>query len=213
MLTKLRTNALVEHWLIRLRDINTSPAVFRETVKLITFPLALTALFDLKTTLATVATPLTLSEGRRIIAKVSLAVILRAGLGMAETIQYLLPEASVHHIDMHRDEKTLQPVWGRSLLPDDCSERVWLIPDPMLATGGSAIATIAKLKGRGATDVRVICIIAAPEGIAAVQNAYRNVQIFTAAVDERLTDEADDCPRGYIWPGLGDAGDRQFGTT
>ena len=205
-------HALVQHWLIRLRDRDTTPGAFRETVRLLTFPLALAALADLETTEIAVDTPLTLTTGRRITVKVSLAAILRAALGMVETIQYLLPEASVHHIDMHRDEATLQPVWGRSKLPLDCSGRVWLVPDPMLATGGSAMATVAKLKECGAEDIRVVCVIAAPEGIAALRAEYPDVRIFTAVVDKRLTTSTDQFPAGYIWPGLGDAGDRQFDT-
>ena len=211
-LTVVDNHALVQHWLTRLRDWNTPPGAFRETVRLITFPLVLTALADLETTEIAVDTPLTLTAGQRITVKVSVAAILRAALGMVETIQLLLPEASVHHIDMHRDETTLQPVWGRSKLPPDCSNRVWLIPDPMLATGGSAMATVAQLKNLGATDIRVVCIIAAPEGITAVRAAHPDVRIFTAVVDKRLTTSADGFPPGYIWPGLGDAGDRQFDT-
>ena len=209
---KLGTNALIENWLVRLRDVNTPPADFRETVGLLTFPLTLAARADLETEECSVATPLTLTSGQRITAKVAIAVILRAGLGMAETIQYLLPEVSVHHIDMHRDEKTLQPIWGRYNLPNDCSGRVWLIPDPMLATGGSALADIEKLKSRGGVDIRVMCIFAAPEGIAALREFHPDVHIYTAAIDERLTTKADDFPPGYIWPGCGDAGDRQFST-
>lgn len=211
-LTVVDDHALVQHWLTRLRDWNTPPGAFRETVRLLTFPLALAALADLETTKINVETPLTLTSGQRITVKVSLAAILRAALGMVETIQYLLPEVSVHHIDMHRDETTLQPVWGRSKLPADCSGRVWLVPDPMLATGGSAMGTVAELKKLKAADIRVVCIIAAPEGIAALRAAHPEVRIFTAVVDERLTTSADQFPPGYIWPGLGDAGDRQFDT-
>lgn len=211
-LTVVDSHALVQHWLTRLRDRATPSGAFRETVRLITLPLALAALADLETVAIGVETPLTLTRGHRIATQVSVAAILRAALGMVETIQLLLPEVSVHHIDMWRDEATLQPVWGRSKLPPDCSERVWLIPDPMLATGGSAMATVAELKRLGAADIRVVCIIAAPEGIAAVREAHPDVRIFAAVVDERLTTEADAFPKGYIWPGLGDAGDRQFGT-
>lgn len=205
-------HALVRHWLVILRNKETPPSLFRETLRRITFPLALTAFADLPTSELEVETPLTRTGGRTLAGKIRVAAILRAALGMVETIQELVPDVSVHHLDMHRDEETLLPVLGRCSLPENCADGIWFIPDPMLATGGSALKAIELLKGRGAKNICVIAVIAAPEGIAAIRDVHPDVRIVTAVIDERLTTEADAFPRGYIWPGLGDAGDRQFGT-
>ncbi len=202
---------LVGSWLTKLRDQRIGPREFRETLRLITWPLVLRAVSDLQTEPTRLRTPMGMADGCWLCEPVGVAAILRAALGMVETIQQILP-ASVYHIDMHRNEETLQPEWARDNLPGDCSGICWLIPDPMLATGRSAIATVDALKERGARNIRFIGVIAAPEGVAALTTAHPDVPVFVAAVDAYLTNGSDGRPRGYIVPGLGDAGDRQFGT-
>lgn len=205
-------HAMVQHWLTILRDRRTPPAQFRDALRRITFPLALTAFADLPTQTVSVETPLTHTVGRTLNGKIRVAAILRAALGMVDAIHELIPEASIHHLDMHRDETTLMPVVGRCSLPASCADGIWFIPDPMLATGGSAVKTIELLKERGAGTICLISVIAAPEGIAFVRKNHPDVRIVTAVVDERLTGPGDNFPPGYIVPGLGDAGDRQFDT-
>jgi uracil phosphoribosyltransferase len=137
---------------------------------------------------------------------IGLVPILRAGLGMVDGILKLIPSAKVGHIGLQRDEETLQPVEYYLNLPTDAQERLLIVIDPMLATGGSAIAALSALKARGCKHLKLMCLIAAPEGVEALQAAHPDVDLYVAAVDERLNE------RGYIVPGLGDAGDRLFGT-
>ena len=170
------------------------------------------ALSDLKVKSTQVSTPLEETVGYVFTEEVAVATILRAALGMVAPIQEILPEAKIFHIDMYRDEETLQPVWGRSKIPMECENFVWLVPDPMLATGGSAIATISRLKERGAKRIVYLGVIAAPEGIKALSDTHPDVRIVVATVDRKLSDGQSKYPKGYILPGLGDAGDRQFGT-
>jgi len=151
-------------------------------------------------------TPLTKMTGKKIERQVALVPILRAGLGMVDAMQDLIPAAKVGHIGLYRNEETLQPVEYYCKLPTDISERQVLVLDPMLATGGSASAAISFIKQRGAKKIKLVCIIAAPQGVEAVREAHPDVDIFCGAVDEGLNE------RGYIVPGLGDAGDRLFGT-
>jgi uracil phosphoribosyltransferase len=144
-----------------------------------------------------------------------LVPILRAGLGMVEGMLSLIPQAEVWHLGFYRDEETLQPVIYYNKLPDDLSTHTCFVLDPMLATGGSALTAVDILKHRGVTRVKFVGLLAAPEGIAALQGAHPDIAVHVAAVDERLTNASDapaGFPPGFIWPGLGDAGDRQFGT-
>jgi uracil phosphoribosyltransferase len=197
---------LVAHKLIRLRDKNTNSRKFRELVREIAALLTYEATIDLQTVLRVVETPLAPVEGQELKANIGLVPILRAGLGMVEGIWELMPSAEVWHIGLYRDERTLKPVEYYNKLPIEPTVSVCLILDPMLATGGSAVATVDILKRWGVTNIKFVGILAAPEGIAALQEAHPDVPIHIAAIDDHLNEH------GYIVPGLGDAGDRQFGT-
>lgn len=203
----LDNHPLVRLWLTKLRDERTGPKEFREYMRLVSLPLIFEAVSDLVTREIVVTTPMDTASGHQLGEEVSVATILRAALPMVEAIQQVIPMAPIYHIDMHRDEDSLRPIWTRDNLPADCSGVCWLIPDPMLATGGSVVATVDRLKQRDATRIKFIGVIAAPEGIAAVQERHPDVQIYVAVVDSHLN------KIGYIVPGLGDAGDRLFGTT
>jgi len=197
---------LVAHKLVRLRDKNTDSRKFRELVREIAALLTYEATADLETIPRNVETPLTTAEGRELKANIGLVPILRAGLGMVEGVWELMPSAEVWHIGLYRDERTLKPVEYYNKLPLAPTVSVCLILDPMLATGGSATATVDLLKRWGVTNIRFVGILAAPEGIAAMQQAHPDVPVYVAAIDEHLNEH------GFIVPGLGDAGDRQFGT-
>lgn len=197
---------LVAHKLSRLRDKNTEPKKFRELVREIAGLLAYEATADLQTKLIEIETPLEKMAAQELQEKIGLVPILRAGLGMVEGIWELMPSAEVWHIGLYRDEHTLQPVEYYNKLPIDPRVSVCLILDPMLATGGSATATADILKRWGVKKIKYVGLIAAPEGIHAMQTAHPDIDIFTACIDDHLNE------RGYIVPGLGDAGDRQFGT-
>jgi uracil phosphoribosyltransferase len=198
-----------------LRDVNTAPKQFRELVREMALLLAYEALADLTLDPHTVMTPLAQAGGHQLKEKVGLVPILRAGLGMVDGIWELMPTAEVWHIGLYRDHKTLQPVQYYNRLPVTPTVQVCLVLDPMLATGGSAVTTVRILKEWGAKRLKFVGIIAAPEGIRTLSEAHPDVDIYVAAIDERLTPspvKAGDPPEGYIVPGLGDAGDRQFGT-
>ena len=197
---------LVAHKLTRLRDKNTQPKKFRELVREISALLTYEATADLQITPRKVETPITNTEGFELKEKIGLVPILRAGLGMVEGVWELMPSAEVWHIGLYRDEKTLQPVEYYNKLPVAPTVSVCLILDPMLATGGSAIATVDVVKRWGVDRIKFVAMIASPEGIAAMQEAHPDVPIHLAAIDDHLNEV------GYIVPGLGDAGDRQFGT-
>ncbi len=197
---------LVKHKLTLLRNIDTTPKKFRELVREITLLLAYEASRDLKVTSCDVETPLVKMVGHKLAEPIGLVPVLRSGLGMVEGIWELLPSAEVWHIGLFRDERTLRPVAYYSRLPVHPSVSVCLILDPMLATGGSAIKTVDILKDWGAKRIKFMGIIGAPEGVNALQQAHPDVDIYLAALDDHLNDHA------YIVPGLGDAGDRQFGT-
>jgi uracil phosphoribosyltransferase len=197
---------LVAHKLSRLRDKNTEPKKFRELVREIAGLLAYEATADLQTRPVEIETPLTKMTAQELKEKIGLVPILRAGLGMVEGIWELMPSAEVWHIGLYRDEHTLQPVEYYNKLPVDPRVSVCLILDPMLATGGSATATADILKRWGVKKIKYVGLIAAPEGIKAMQTAHPDIDIFTASIDDHLNE------RAYIVPGLGDAGDRQFGT-
>jgi uracil phosphoribosyltransferase len=197
---------LVGHKLSRLRDKSTDPKRFRELVREISALLAYEATADLQTIPREVETPLEKMTGMDLKEKVGLVPILRAGLGMVEGIWELMPSAEVWHIGLYRDERTLKPVEYYNKLPTEPTVSVCLILDPMLATGGSATATVSVLKRWGAKKIKFVGLIGAPEGISRLQTDHPDVDIFLAAVDDHLNE------KGYIVPGLGDAGDRQFGT-
>jgi uracil phosphoribosyltransferase len=197
---------LLAHKLTRLRDKNTDPKKFRELVREMAALLAYEATADLSTQPRQVETPLAIFHGAELKEKIGLVPILRAGLGMVEGIWGLMPSAEVWHIGLYRDEKTLKPVEYYNKLPIEPTVSVCLILDPMLATGGSATATTDILKRWGVKKIKFVGLIGAPEGIAAMQKAHPDVPIYLAAIDDRLNEH------GYILPGLGDAGDRQFGT-
>lgn len=197
---------LVAHKLSRLRDRNTEPKKFRELVREIAGLLAYEATADLETEPCQLETPLTTTTAAQLKEKIGLVPILRAGLGMVEGVWELIPQAEVWHIGLYRDEKTLKPVEYYNKLPVEPTVTVCLILDPMLATGGSAVATVDVLKRWGVKKIKFVGLIGAPEGIAALQHAHPDVPIFLAAIDDHLNEH------GYIVPGLGDAGDRQFGT-
>jgi uracil phosphoribosyltransferase len=197
---------LVAHKLSRMRDKRTDPKKFRELVREIAALLAYEATADLQTMPRQLETPLAPMTGAELKEKLGLVPILRAGLGMVEGFWELMPTAEVWHIGLYRDEKTLQPVQYYNKLPIEPTVSVCLILDPMLATGGSAVATTDIVKRWGVKKIKFVGLIGAPEGIACMQKAHPDVPIYLAAIDDHLNE------RGYIVPGLGDAGDRQFGT-
>jgi uracil phosphoribosyltransferase len=196
----------VQHKLALLRQETTEPKKFRELVREISWLLGYEALEDARLTSVSVRTPLEEIEGGRLADRIGLIPILRAGLGMVDAMLELMPTAQVWHLGLFRDERTLRPVEYYNKLPDQATVDVCLILDPMLATGGSATAAIQVLKDWGAHHIKLINLIAAPEGVRAVASAHPDVAIHTASLDRQLNE------RGYILPGLGDAGDRQFGT-
>jgi uracil phosphoribosyltransferase len=197
---------LVAHKLTLLREKATESKNFRALVREISALLTYEATVDLITEARSVNTPLQTTRGQELKEQVGLVPILRAGLGMVAGVWDLIPAAEVWHIGLYRDEKTLKPVEYYNKLPVAPTVQVCLILDPMLATGGSAVATIDILKKWGATKIKFMGILAAPEGIAALQSNHPDVPIYVAGIDDRLNGN------GYIIPGLGDAGDRQFGT-
>ncbi len=199
-------HALIAHKLTRLRDRETSSVLFRNLAREITQILMSEATRDLSTTKDERETPLTSFSGESIAPRIGIVPILRAGLGMSDTAHEMLPMARVLHVGLFRDEETLEPVYYYDKLPTPPNVDLALVVDPMLATGGSAIAAISRLKETGISDIRFIGLIAAPEGIAALRAAHADVKIWMAAIDERLNSQ------GYIVPGLGDAGDRIMDT-
>lgn len=200
------SHPLVAHKLSRLRDKNTEPKKFRELVREIAGLLAYEATADLAVTPRELETPLAKMTGQELQEKIGLVPILRAGLGLVEGFWELMPSAEVWHIGLYRDEKTLRPVEYYNKLPLEPTVSVCLILDPMLATGGSATATAEVLKRWGVKKIKFVGLIGAPEGIKLMQEKHPDIDIYLAAIDDHLNE------RAYIVPGLGDAGDRQFGT-
>jgi uracil phosphoribosyltransferase len=197
---------LVLHKLTILRDKTTEPRKFRELVSEISALLTYEATADLATEVREVETPMGTAKGAEAKDNIGLVPILRAGLGMVDGVWDLIPDAQVWHIGLYRDEETLQPVQYYNKLPTAPTVSTCLVLDPMLATGGSATATVSILKNWGVKNIRYIGIIGAPEGIEFLSKNHPDVPIYLGAIDERLNEI------GYIVPGLGDAGDRQFGT-
>jgi uracil phosphoribosyltransferase len=203
------THPAVQHKLAVLRDQRTEPKKFREVVRELSWLLGYEALADVRLRPVTVRTPMEEMTGAELGDRIGLVPILRAGLGMVDAMLELMPTAEVWHLGLFRDERTLRPVEYYNKLPDSASVDLCLILDPMLATGGSATAAIEVLKRWGAVHpvrIKLVNLIAAPEGVAAVAAAHPDVEIHSAALDRQLNE------KGYILPGLGDAGDRQFGT-
>ena len=197
---------LVRHKLSILRSVDTEPKKFRQVVRELAALLTYEATSDLLTVPIDVQTPLTTAHCTELQEKIGLVPILRAGLGMVEGVWELMPSSEVWHIGLYRDEKTLKPVQYYNKLPVEPRVQVCLVLDPMLATGGSAAATITILKNWGVTKIKFVGLIGAPKGIAMLREQHPDVPIYLAAVDEKLNEKS------YILPGLGDAGDRQFGT-
>lgn len=200
------SHPLVAHKLTVLRSTDTEPKKFRELIREIAALLTYEATADLQLLPRIVQTPLQKMSGYELQEKIGLVPILRAGLGMVEGVWDLMPSAEVWHIGLYRDEKTLKPVEYYNKLPIEPRVSVCLVLDPMLATGGSAVATIDIMKRWGVKKIKFLGIIGAPEGIEMMQRHHPEVPIYLAAIDEKLNQN------GYILPGLGDAGDRQFGT-
>ena len=194
------------HKLAILRDEKTEPKKFREVVRELSWLLGYEALADAHVRGLDVRTPIETTEAHELADRIGLVPILRAGLGMVDAMLELMPTAQVWHLGLFRDERTLRPVEYYNKLPDSATVDLCLILDPMLATGGSATAAIEVLKRWGAVRIKLVNLIAAPEGVEAVTTAHPDVEIYCAALDRQLNE------RGYIMPGLGDAGDRQFGT-
>ncbi|GFH40929.1 uracil phosphoribosyltransferase [Pseudolactococcus insecticola] len=201
------THPLIQHKLTILRQTSTGTKDFRELVNEIAMLMGYEVSRELPLEDLEIETPITKTVQKTLSGKkLAIVPILRAGIGMVDGILSLVPAAKVGHIGMYRDEETLQPVEYLVKLPEDIDQRQIFVVDPMLATGGSAILAIDSLKKRGASNIKFVCLVAAPEGVKALQEAHSDIDIYTAALDEKLNEH------GYIVPGLGDAGDRLFGT-
>lgn len=198
---------LIQHKLAYLRDENTSHRPFRALL----YQIAGLMVFEVTRSFPTididVKTPLEVTRGKKLRGTITVVPVLRSGLGMAEGILEMMPEARIGHLGLARDEHTLQPKAYLRKLPQRLDEGPVVLVDPMLATGGSACAALATLKEAGATDVRMICLVATPEGVSRLLQEHKDVPIYAAALDRQLNE------RGFIVPGLGDAGDRMYGTT
>lgn len=198
---------LIQHKLTYIRDKNTGTKEFRELVDEVSTLMAFEITRDMPLEEIEIDTPVTKAKTKVLSGKkIAIVPILRAGIGMVDGVLKLIPAAKVGHIGLYRDPETLKPVEYYAKLPADVEERDFIIVDPMLATGGSAVEAINSLKTRGAKNIKFMCLIAAPEGVQAIQESHPDVDIYIAALDEKLNDH------GYIVPGLGDAGDRLFGT-
>ncbi|MDD1503276.1 MULTISPECIES: uracil phosphoribosyltransferase [Lysinibacillus] len=198
---------LIQHKLTYIRDKNTGTKEFRELVDEVATLMAFEITRDMPVEEIEIETPVTVAKTKVLSGKkIAIVPILRAGIGMVDGVLNLIPAAKVGHIGLYRDPETLKPVEYYAKLPADVEERDFIIVDPMLATGGSAVEAINSLKKRGAKSIKFMCLIAAPEGVKEIQEHHPDVDIYIAALDEKLNDH------GYIVPGLGDAGDRLFGT-
>lgn len=197
---------LVKHKLTLLRNVTTEHKKFRELIRELAMLLGYEATADLRLSETTVETPMAAAPGYKLEEAIGLVPILRAGLGMVDGIHEMIPDAQVWHLGIYRDEKTLRPVSYYNKLPVEPTVQLCLVLDPMLATGGSATAAVQVLKEWGVTRIKFVGLIAAPEGIETLASAHPDLPIHLAAIDDHLNE------RGFIMPGLGDAGDRQFGT-
>ena len=205
--TVIMDHPLIQHKIGYIRRTDTGTKSFRETISEIATLICYEATRDLQLSDVKIQTPICETTVKELKGKkMAIVPILRAGLGMVDGMLTLIPAAKIGHIGLYRDPKTLKPVEYYCKLPADCAESVVFVVDPMLATGGSSIAAIQMLKERGCKNIRFLCIIAAPEGVKAMQEAHPDVDMYIGSLDEKLNDH------GYIVPGLGDAGDRIFGT-
>lgn len=202
----LLKHPLLTHKLTQLRRRETCTKDFRETLDEIAGLMAYEVTNDLPLKIVTVDTPLARFQTRELATDIVLVPVLRAGLGMVDGITKLIPSARVGHIGMYRDHKTLEPLTYYTKLPDNLQDAIVMVLDPMLATGGSSGAAIQVLKDHGAQTIKLVCVVGAPEGVRKIEHDHPDVQIYLAGLDERLNEN------GYILPGLGDAGDRLFGT-
>ncbi len=203
----LADHPLIQHKLGLMRQVGTSTAAFRQLLREISLLLAYEVTRDLESEPVTIQTPLEEMQGQKLEGKkLCFVSILRAGNGLLEGMLDLVPSARVGHVGLYRDPQTLIPVEYYLKLPENMAERVAIVVDPMLATGNSAIAAVSRIKQEGAAKIKFVCLLAAPEGLAKFAQAHPDVPIITAAVDRELNDH------GYILPGLGDAGDRMYGT-
>ncbi len=207
MNVNVMTHPLIQHKVTLIRSIDTGTKDFRQLLEEIALLMGYEITRDLPLEDVEVETPLVKAIGKQIAGKkLGIVPILRAGLGMVNGLLELMPMAKVGHVGMYRDPETLKPVEYYCKLPSDLADRRIIVTDPMLATGGSAAAAISLLKEKGAKEIQLMCLVAAPEGVEVVNKAHPDVRIYVAALDEKLNDH------GYILPGLGDAGDRIFGT-
>lgn len=207
MQVKIIDHPLIQHKLSLIRDVKTGTKEFRELLEEISMLMAFELTRNLPLEETQIETPLTTCNCKMLSGKkIGVIPILRAGLGMVNGIVKLIPAAKVGHVGVYRDHETLQPVEYFCKLPTDVAERELIVTDPMLATGGSAVAAIDMLKARGAKHIKLMCLVAAPEGVKHVNDHHPDVEVYVACVDSHLNEH------GYIVPGLGDAGDRIFGT-
>jgi uracil phosphoribosyltransferase len=207
MQVRVIDHPLIQHKLTLIRDVKTGPKEFRELLEEVAMLMAYELTRDLPLETTMIETPVAQCACKVLSGKkISVVPILRAGLGMVNGVLRLIPAAKVGHVGLYRDPETLKPVEYYCKLPNDIAEREIVVIDPMLATGGSSAACIDLLKRKGARHIKLMCLVAAPEGIHLVNDQHPDVEIYTAAVDDKLNDH------GYIVPGLGDAGDRIFGT-
>ena len=198
---------LITHKMTHIRDKNTGPKEFKELVEEVSLLLAYEVTRDLALEEVTIETPCASTKGRVLAGcKIGIVPILRAGLGMVDSMLTLIPHAKVGHLGIYRNENSLEPVEYYWKLPQDISKREVMVVDPMLATGGTAVAALRFLRSKGVRKMKFVCLISVPEGIRAVREKFPEVPIYTAAIDSHLDE------RGYIIPGLGDAGDRLYGT-
>lgn len=207
MNVNVMTHPLIQHKVTLIRSVETGAKDFRELLEEITLLMGYEITRDFPLEDVEVQTPLVKAIGKQIAGKkVAVVPILRAGLGMVNGLLELMPMAKVGHVGLYRDPETLKPVEYYCKMPTDLAERRIIVTDPMLATGGSASAAVSLLKEKGAKDIQLMCLVAAPEGVEVVNRDHPDVRIYVAALDEKLNEH------GYILPGLGDAGDRIFGT-
>lgn len=206
MATTVLNHALINHKLSIMRDKNTNSIVFKENLDEIAMLMAYDVTKDLPLVEYQVETPICKTVGKKLAKQIILVPILRAGIGLVDGFRRIIPNAKVGHIGLQRDEETLQPIEYYAKFPKGLEDAVVIVVDPMLATGGSASATITSLKKRGAKNIHLVCLLAAPEGVALIEKDHPDINLTLAALDDKLNS------KGYIVPGLGDAGDRLFGT-
>lgn len=206
MATTILNHALIDHKLTVMRDKNTKTNIFKQNLDEIAMLMAYVVTQDLPLEDKEIETPLAKMTGKQLQKEVILVPILRAGLGLVDGFRSIMPTAKVGHIGMARDEETLQPIEYYAKFPSNLDKSIVIVVDPMLATGGSANDAIENIKRRGANNIKLVCLVGAPEGVKAIEEKHPDVHLYLGALDSHLNE------KGYIVPGLGDAGDRLFGT-